>query len=149
MTVAEPEGELKSAQIGLFRQLFRFVAIGGGCAVVDYGAYMLLLGFDWTNWIARSFAFILGTTCSYFINRKLTFSGARTGNTKAKAGGFALVYLVTYFVNIGTNQILVTLTPDSPFGLSSEMKYTLCWVLGQGLGTLINFVMLKWVVFRK
>lgn len=149
MAVAESAAEQalqqqESKRLGLFSQLFRFIIIGGGCAVIDFGTYSLLLGlFGWPVYLSKSISFILGTTASYFINRKFTFAGASTGNTKAKAGAFALVYTVTFFVNTGTNQLLVTL-----FQAHEPWQFTLFWVIAQGLGTLMNFVMLKWVVFR-
>ncbi|MDI2032070.1 GtrA family protein [Saccharopolyspora sp. TS4A08] len=138
-TATEPK------KLGVFNQLVRFIAIGGGCAIIDFGTYSLMLGvLGWPFWLSRGISFILGTSASYVINRKLTFQGANTGNTKAKAGAFALVYIVTFFVNWGTNQLLVVWT-----GADEPWLVTVCWVVGQGLGTLINFVMLKWVVFRE
>lgn len=133
-----------SGQLGLFQQLLRFVVIGGGCALIDFGTYSLLLGLaGFPVWLSKSISFILGTTTSYLINRKFTFSGASTGNSRAKAGAFAMVYTVTFFVNMGSNQLLVVL-----FDAQQAWQFTLFWVIAQGFGTLINFVMLKWVVFR-
>lgn len=148
MAVAEPAAdapaESQVKRLGVVNQLFRFVAIGGFCAIIDFGTYSMLLGLaGWPTWLSKSISFILGTTASYFINRKFTFSAAGTGNSKAKAGAFALVYTVTFFVNTGSNELLVQL-----FQAHEPWQFTLFWVIAQGLGTLINFVMLKWVVFR-
>lgn len=152
MAVAEPAAdapsESQTKHLGVFSQLFRFVGIGGVCAVLDYGSYMLLLSVGSPNWLARSLAFVLGTTTSYVANRKFTFKNAATTNTKAQAGGFAIVYTVTFFVNVGVNQLLFSLLPSFEFAYGDEIRATVCWVVGQGLGTLINFVMLKWVIFR-
>ena len=147
MAVAEStvEPEASGKRLGVFHQLFRFVVIGGGCAVIDAGTYSLMLALGWPIWLSRAISFILGTSTSYLLNRKLTFHGANTGNTTAKAGAFALVYIVTFFVNWGTNQLLTTLTHAQ----GNSLLLGICWVVGQGLGTLINFVMLKWVVFRE
>lgn len=143
-TGSGPAQSGESAQLGLFQQLLRFVVIGGGCALIDFGTYSLLLGLaGFPVWLSKSISFILGTTTSYLINRKYTFSGASTGNSKAKAGAFAIVYTVTFFVNMGSNQLLVVL-----FDAQQAWQFTLFWVIAQGFGTLINFVMLKWVVFR-
>ena len=144
MAVAESGADTEVKKLGLFQQLFRFVAIGGFCAVIDFGTYSLLLGvLGWPVWLSKSISFILGTTASYLINRKFTFSGANSGNSKAKAGAFAIVYTTTFFVNMGSNQLLVML-----FDAQEAWQFTLFWVIAQGLGTVINFVMLKWVVFR-
>jgi len=147
VAVAEAQtDQTEPKRLGVVNQLIRFVVIGGGCAIIDFGTYSLMLGvLGWPVWLSRGISFILGTSASYLINRKLTFQGANTGNTKAKAGGFALVYIVTFFVNWGTNQLLVMMTGAE----GTPWLVTLCWIIGQGLGTLINFVMLKWVVFRE
>lgn len=148
MAVAESAAEPEVEKLGLFNQLIRFGLIGGVCALIDFSTYMLLLAVGSPNWLARSAAFILGTSCSYVANRKLTFRGANTGNTKAKAGGFALVYIVTYFVNVGTNQAMFLTVPVFAIAYGAQIKWALCWVIGQAVGTGINFVLLKWVVFR-
>ncbi|NYI81893.1 putative flippase GtrA [Saccharopolyspora hordei] len=132
-------------RLGVLNQLVRFVVIGGFCAIIDAGTYALLLSFGLPNWVSKAVSFILGTTASYLINRKFTFSGASTGNTRAKAVGFAIVYTATFFVNVGTNQLLYLTLPE----FHEQLRYAVCWVVAQGLGTLINFVMLKWVVFRE
>ncbi|GAA2820101.1 GtrA family protein [Saccharopolyspora taberi] len=148
MAVAEPAAEQAAntevKSLGVVGQLIRFIVIGGGCALIDYGTYMALLaGLGWPAWVSKTISFILGTTASYLINRKFTFSGAGTGNTGAKAGAFALLYTVTFFVNVGTNQLLILLLHPQ-----ANWQITGIWVVAQGLGTLINFVMLKLVVFR-
>jgi putative flippase GtrA len=146
VTVAESAVETEVKRLSLFNQLFRFVLIGGGCALIDSGTYALLLTLGWPYWLSKSISFILGTTASYLINRRFTFTGASKGNTTAKAGGFALVYLVTFFVNVGTNQLMISLTPNVV--VTHTVKIAICWVVAQGVATLMNFVMLKWVIFR-
>ncbi|ASU77104.1 GtrA family protein [Actinopolyspora erythraea] len=149
MAVAESTAEPETKQLGILNQLVRFGLIGAVCAMLDYGSYMTLLALDLPNWLARTLAFVLGTTASYIANRRLTFAGANTGNTKAKAGAFVLVYVVTFFVNIGTNQLLFLWLPEFGFVYGAQFKWTLCWLAGQALGTGINFVLLRWVVFRE
>lgn len=148
MTVAETAANPEIKKLGLLNQLIRFGLIGVVCALVDYGLYMTLLSVDTPNWTARTLSFIAGTSCSYVLNRKLTFAGANTGNTRLKAGAFVLVYAVTFFVNIGTNEALFLTLPEFTFAYGAQVRWTICWVVGQVLGTGINFVMLKWVIFR-
>lgn len=144
MTVAESAASTETKKMGLLNQLIRFIVIGGGCAVIDFSTYSLLLGvLGWPVWVSKSISFILGTTASYVINRRFTFQGANTGNTTAKAGAFAVLYTTTFFVNIGANQLLVVL-----LNATEAWQFTLFWVIAQGLGTMINFVMLKLLIFR-
>lgn len=144
MAVAEPAAGSESKRLGLFNQLVRFIVIGGGCALIDAGTYALLLGgAGWPAAVSKTISFILGTGTSYLVNRKYTFSGAGRGNTTAKASAFAVLYTVTFFVNLGTNQLLIFM-----FQAHLAWQYALFWVIAQGLGTLINFVMLKVLIFR-
>lgn len=141
---SDPSGSAGAKRLGVFQQLLRFVVIGGGCALIDAGTYALLLGgFGWPSAVSKTISFILGTGTSYFVNRKLTFSGASTGNAGAKAGAFAVLYTATFFVNLGTNELLIYL-----FSAHLAWQFSLFWVIAQGTGTLINFVMLKLLIFR-
>ncbi len=144
VTVADTAANTEPRKLGVFNQLARFIIIGGGCAVIDFGTYSLLLGvLGWPIWLSKSLSFILGTTASYVINRKFTFQGAGQGNTTAKAGAFVVLYTTTFFVNMGSNQLLCVV-----FNAQEAWQFTLFWVIAQGLGTMINFIMLKLLIFR-
>jgi putative flippase GtrA len=131
---------------GLLGQLIRFGLIGGFCALVDFGTYQGLraLGMDVTPWvdIARALSFIVGTTTAFFLNRKFTFAGGRQEGAR-QIGGFVLLYAVTFLVAVGVNRTMLHVLPDSAW------KATFGWVVSQATATVINFVMLKWVVFRE
>jgi putative flippase GtrA len=53
-----------------------------------------------------------------------------------------MLYTVTFFVNVGTNALVLTLLPPSGW------EIVLAWAIAQGTATTINFVMLRTVVFR-
>jgi len=132
---------------GLLGQLIRFGLIGGFCALVDLGTYTLLTqlaGMATSPWvdIARAISFIVGTTTAFFLNRRFTFAGGRRDG-RAQIGGFVLLYGVTFFVAVGVNQWMLHLLP------ASAWQHTACWAISQATATVINFVMLKWVVFRE
>ncbi|HWM05873.1 MAG TPA: GtrA family protein [Actinophytocola sp.] len=128
-------------RIGLVNQLGRFVLIGGFCALVDFGVYQGLLALGWWVHLAKALSFIAGTTTAYFLNRRFTFAAGRTDGA-GQVGGFAALYTVTFFVNVGTNALLLTLLPPSGWEIA------LAWAVAQGTATTINFVMLRTVVFR-
>ena len=52
------------------------------------------------------------------------------------------LYAVTFAVNIGVNSGALALLPTMAF------QTTVAWVIAQGTATVINFVMLRTVVFR-
>jgi putative flippase GtrA len=128
-------------RIGLVGQLARFVLIGGFCALVDFGVYQLLLHLDLWVHLAKAISFVAGTTTAYFLNRRFTFAAGRNDGV-AQAGGFVALYTVTFFVNVGTNALLLTLLPPS------RWEIVLAWAVAQATATTINFVMLRTVVFR-
>ncbi len=127
---------------GLLTQVLRFLLIGGFCALVDSGLYWLLLQAGTWVHLAKALSFIAGTTAAFFLNRRFTFTGAQKGGA-GQLGGFVLLYTVTFFVNVGTNALALHLLPDASW------RVALAWVLAQGTATTINFIMLKWVVFRE
>lgn len=132
MTAASVEPKL-----GLVHQLARFVLIGGFCAMVDFGVYQGLLALGLWVHLAKALSFVAGTTTAFFLNRRFTFAAGVSGGV-GQLGGFVLLYTVTFFVNVGTNAVMLGLGLAIP----------LAWVVAQGLATAINFVMLRTVVFR-
>jgi putative flippase GtrA len=125
-------------KLGLVQQLARFVLIGGFCALVDFGVYQGLLALGLWVHAAKALSFIAGTTTAFFLNRRFTFAAGNTGRA-GQLGGFVLLYTVTFFVNVGTNALMLH------FGLA----IALAWVVAQGVATVINFVMLRTVVFKE
>ncbi|CRK60918.1 Possible membrane protein [Alloactinosynnema sp. L-07] len=126
---------------GLVQQLMRFAMVGGFCALVDSGFYWLLLQAGTWVHLAKALSFIAGTTTAYFLNKRFTFAGARDRGA-SQAGGFALLYTVTFFVNVGTNALMLAVLPEF------RWQYALAWMIAQAVGTTINFVLLRTVVFR-
>ncbi|WP_082860090.1 GtrA family protein [Alloactinosynnema sp. L-07] len=119
----------------------RFAMVGGFCALVDSGFYWLLLQAGTWVHLAKALSFIAGTTTAYFLNKRFTFAGARDRGA-SQAGGFALLYTVTFFVNVGTNALMLAVLPEF------RWQYALAWMIAQAVGTTINFVLLRTVVFR-
>jgi putative flippase GtrA len=129
-----------SAEIGLVGQLTRFVAVGVLSALVDFGIYHALLGVGvWVHG-AKAVSFICGTTTAYLLNRRFTFSVA---GGRARLAGFMLLYGTTFALNIGMNALMLAVLPAMPFRVS------VAWVIAQGTATVVNFVMLRTVVFRR
>ena len=135
---AEPSAP--AAPLGLVAQLTRFVAIGVLSALVDFGVYHLLFSLGLWPSAAKAISFVCGTTTAYLLNRRFTFQAAG-GN--ARLLGFVLLYGTTFAINVGTNALMLAVLPaDLPFRVS------VAWVIAQGLATVINFVMLRTVVFK-
>ncbi|MBW0104365.1 GtrA family protein [Pseudonocardia sp. KRD-291] len=121
--------------------MVRFVAVGVVAALVDFGIYHLLLHLGLVVPVSKGISFILGTTTAYLLNRRFTFTDAGTGG-RGRFAGFVALYAVTFAVNIGVNSAALALLPTIAF------QTTIAWVIAQGTATVINFVMLRTVVFR-
>jgi putative flippase GtrA len=139
--VTATQSDAPAPQLGLVAQLSRFVAIGVLSALVDFGAYHLLLGVGTWVHAAKAISFVLGTTTAYLLNRRFTFSASRGGS--ARFAGFVLLYGTTFVINIGMNALMLAVLPAMP------LRVSLAWVIAQGTATVINFVMLRTVVFRR
>lgn len=126
-------------RIGLVAQLSRFVAVGAFCALVDFGVYHALLAVGTNVHAAKAISFICGTTTAYVLNRRFTFDAA---GGKARFAGFVALYGTTFALNVGVNALALAVLPAMP------LRITVAWVLAQGTATLVNFVMLRTVVFR-
>lgn len=125
---------------GLRGQLGRFVAVGLVSALVDFGVYHLLLLLGTWAPAAKAISFVLGTTTAYLLNRRFTFTASQGG--KGRFAGFVALYGTTFALNVGVNTLALALLPAVP------LRTSLAWVLAQGTATVVNFVMLRTVVFR-
>lgn len=128
-----------AAPLGLVAQLSRFVAIGAASAVVDFGIYHGLLALGLWAAVAKGISFICGTTTAYLLNRRFTFAHSQGS---ARFAGFVLLYGTTFAINVGMNSLMLAVLPEM------SLRTSVAWVIAQGLATVINFVMLRTVVFR-
>ena len=104
-----------------------------------FGIYDLLLHFGLWADVAKAISFICGTITAYLLNRRWTFDSK---GGAAPAIRFAMLYTTTFFVNVGVNAAgLAIFSADS-------WRVPVAWVIAQAVATVINFVLLRTVVFR-
>ena len=127
------------AQRGLLDQAVRFVVFGVLSAGVDFGVYELLLHFGLWADAAKAVSFICGTITAYVLNRRWTFDSK---GGAAPAIRFAVLYSTPFFVNVGGNAAGLALLPQHSW------RVPVAWVIAQAVATVINFVLLRTVVFR-
>jgi putative flippase GtrA len=128
-----------SVRRGVLDQAARFVLFGVLSACVDFGVYQLLLHAGLPAYGAKAISFVCGTVTAYLLNRRWTFDAE--GGT-ATALRFAALYSVTFFVNVGVNSLGLHVFTGN------RWQVPLAWVIAQGTATVINFVLLRTVVFR-
>jgi len=136
-----PVSDASASRRGLVRQLGSFVVVGVLAAAVDFGVYHLLLNLGLWVPVSKGISFVLGTTTAYLLNKRFTFTGANTGG-RARFAGFVALYGTTFAVNVGMNSLVLYLLPP----LSHDTS--LAWLVAQGTATAINFVMLRYVIFK-
>jgi putative flippase GtrA len=123
----------------LIGQLVRFAVVGVFSAAVDLGIYTVALHLGLWVHAARALSFVCGTSTAYALNRRWAF---KVEGGRNRALGFTLLYGTTFFVILSVNALALALLPDEWWTI------TLAWAVSQGIGTAVNFVMLRTVVFR-
>jgi putative flippase GtrA len=124
----------------LVGQLVRFAVVGVFSAAVDLSVYTLALHLGVWVTAARALSFVCGTSTAYALNRRWAF---KVAGGRSRALGFTLLYATTFFVILAVNAGALALLPEDHW-----WTITLAWAISQGLGTAVNFVMLRTVVFR-
>ena len=116
-----------------------FIVTGGLAAVVDFGLYVALLAAGLHVNVAKTLSFIAGTTTAYLINRRWTFQAPPS---TARFIAVAVLYAVTYAVQVGINYVLYMQFEDKSWGVP------VAFVIAQGTATVINFIVQRAVIFR-
>lgn len=126
-------------------QLVKFVLVGGFSAIVDFGStaiFTFWLGFGDT--LAKSLGFVLGTLTAYFINRRWTFQA------EPSMKRFLITmatYLLTFVVQVGLYRVSIPVLEG--WELNDFWVRLFSFVIAQGTATVLNFVIQKFLIFKK
>lgn len=143
-TRATTRAKASSSAMGVGTQAFRFIISGGISAIFDLGLTAILqLGFGLSAGMSRSFGFVLGTIVAYLINRRWTFQAEPS---KRRFAAVALLYVITYFVNVGLHMVGYNLL--SGWGLSEVFAVVIAYVVAQGTATVVNFLVQRKFIFN-
>ncbi len=88
----------------------KFGIVGGLSFLIDISVYYLLSQFLPTA-LAKSLGIIVATYVNYQLNKHWTW-GQKDSN-KGRLAKYLLLYLVSGLTNVGTNEILLHLIPDT------------------------------------
>ncbi len=129
----------------LFTQAYRFIISGLISAIPDIALTEILqLFFGYNVYVARTIGFIVGTTVAYVINRRWTFGAEKSWKN---AGQVAILYSITYFVNIGLQALCQHIGLN--LGLSAGVAIAVAYVIAQGTATVINFFVQRLFIFKR
>lgn len=137
-----PVGEV--VRLDLKTQLFRFIATGVVGAVVDFGSTYLLFLAGMSDGVSKTIGFILGTLTAYLINRRWTFQ-AEPSVKRFLITMFS--YLVTYGVQVTLYTVSIPWLED--MDLDKFWVRAFSFVIAQGTATVLNFIIQRWIIFRK
>lgn len=123
------------------RQIKIFLIVGILTVLIDYIVYR---GLVWSLPVhvdmAKAISFIVGTIFAYFANRSWTFQ--HQSPIKSSAIRFMMLYGLTLSINVGTNALCLMVF--EPF----NYKLVLAFLIATGLSALLNFIGMKFFVFK-
>jgi putative flippase GtrA len=129
-----------SPNLSLRTQVWRFIAIGGLCGIIDFGLTLLLgKGLGIEAFFAKGVGFIAGTATAYVLNRRLTFQAPPSHRRLVAVW---ILYLFTFGIQEGIFLGVLHIWPGN------TMHWLAAYVLAQGTATVINFVVQRAVIFR-
>jgi len=124
-------------------QAIRFLFSGSCSVLTDLLVYRLLLGADLSAGLAKGIGFVAGVGVGYPLNRWLTFvpnDEQKRRRTSREVGLYLGVYLSSLAVNVGINAAVRE--------VAGTDAILLAFLIATGATTVMNFVLLKWIVFR-
>ncbi|HEY5714768.1 MAG TPA: GtrA family protein [Candidatus Gracilibacteria bacterium] len=117
----------------------RFVVTGILSTILNYGVfYGLYRGLEWGYLIAAAMGYIVGLIFGYFLNKFWTFE-VKTVPHFREIMGYVMVYLISLVVSLLFLHVAVE------YG---DLDPRLANVLAIVISTILNFVGLKWFVFK-
>jgi putative flippase GtrA len=126
----------------LKKQIISFFSIGIFSFSIDAGVYFVLISYIGTGLIfSKTISFMLGTLNSYIFNRTLTFQS----NIRHDLGASKhyLVYGFSLLCNVSINFYIVNQLADY------NNSYQVAFITATVLSVIINFLGLKFFVFKK
>ncbi len=124
------------------KELSVFVMVGVITVLIDFIVYNVLVEFRLSDVnMAKGVGFVSGTIFSYFMHRVWTF-----GHKEHKSGTvwrYVLLYMSTLWVNVSINAYVLNIT--------YEFRYIilLAFLIATGASTILNFIGMKWFVFKE
>lgn len=126
-------------------QPLKFLLVGIINTLVGYGVMFStynLLG--WNYWLASAANYVVGSVCSFFLNKYFTFQAKSF--SAGEVVRFVFCILLCYLIGYGVARPCVRLVFQSA---SVTLQDNLAMLGGSGVFTVLNFFGQKLFVFRK
>lgn len=121
-----------------FWEMIRFASIGVFAVATDFVIYFLLVFLNLPISLSKSLSYICGNIISFVGNRTFVFNATKK-HLFYQILPFALLYGSTLIINNVVNQWLLNI-----YGIK-----LLAWFIATGVAVSINFLGVKFIVFKK
>ncbi|MDR0959364.1 MAG: GtrA family protein [Propionibacteriaceae bacterium] len=142
MAVARNRGlTARESTPGLSVQAVRFLGVGVIAAICDFGLLALIMTAGLPHVSAKALSWCVGTIVAYLLNRRWTFGAAPS---KRRFAAVASLYAITFVLQVGIFSVLYPLLVPA---LGTTASQVLAFVIAQGVATVTNFCVQRWVIF--
>jgi putative flippase GtrA len=121
------------------KQLLRFLVVGTSSVAVDYAVYRLLAESPLSADAAKGVSYLAGVVVGYFGNKWWTFESSR--RSAAEPVVYLALYAATLAVNVACNRAALAILGGDATPIA--------FLFATGVTTLLNFVGMKKVAFRR
>ena len=127
---------------GLLAGGARFLATGVVVLPLSLGLHLALVAAGVDMHVSRVLSYVAGTALVTVLHRRWTFG---TPGVRGAAGWVALLYATTFVVVVVSHGVAVAVLPAV---VATPWVVAAAWLVSQGLGTTVNFLVLRGLVFR-
>lgn len=121
--------------------LSQFIVVGALGVIVNLAVLTILLWLGVSTKLAILSGIAVSLIFNFLLDRRFTFSYARNGKISNQFAGFVAVCLIGAAINFQCAITLLNWFPD--------LKPQLAEIVGIGVGTLFNYTLSRYLVFRK
>lgn len=133
---------LRSALERVPKSLLRFVIAGGLTVLVDAVVYAGLLVVEIQIDIAKTLSLTAATAFAYLINKYWTFQ--QTKRERGRLAGFLFLYGFASGSHVFANWLMLRILGENESGVIA-----FAWFVATALSASINYIGMKFVVFRE
>ncbi len=125
-------------------ELFKFLLVGVINTIVGTGSMFLFYNvFHFSYWVSSASNYILGGTCSFFLNKYFTFKDNKKSFIQILV--FIVNLVACYYIAYFFSKVLIYKIISS---YSETVKDNVAMLTGEILYTIINFLGQKLLVFK-
>lgn len=136
-------------------QIIKFTSFGIIALLADLGTYYLVLNLlDEKSYpilitakLAKTISFIVGTTVTYYLNKKWTWG--KTDKSKSRFVKFLVLYAVSLIINVSINSLALTILIAIQDTIDFPFKYLIAFISAAGASAVFTFFGQKFWVFKE